>query len=138
MDDQLTTSLTDLDPSYWEKAAFDFETLTIDDMYNGNSEFEYAWTEMMKIMVPVTVLRMVPRTGNRGTPERAAKGEEIQEMLRVWENSLPGSFMSIEPPDTSSIQAQILQHLQPIYYSSLNVAVAMGIFHAHPPCLRSC
>jgi hypothetical protein len=128
MDDQLTTSLAIANENYWEKAAFDFETLTVDDMYNGNSEFEYAWTEMMKIMVPVTVLRMVPRTGNRGTPERAAKGDEIQEMLRVWESSLPGSFMPIEPPDTSSLpETPILNHLEPIYYNSLNVAVAMGI-----------
>jgi hypothetical protein len=132
MDDNFTTDLVVSDQNCWEKAAFDFETLTIDDMYNGNSEFEYAWTEMMKIMVPVTVLRMVPRTGNRGTPERAAKGHEIQEMLRNWENSLPGSFISIEPPETISLlDAPILQHLQPIFYASHNVAVAMGIFLLH-------
>ena len=96
-------------------------------MYNGNSEFEYAWIEMMKIMVPVTVLRMVPRTGNRGTPERAAKGEEIQGKLCAWESSLGPSFIPIEPPDTITLlEAPILQYLQPIYYTSLNVAVAMG------------
>src|SRR5579871_5662432 len=73
IDNQLTTTST-AQPAYWESAALDFETLTIDDLSNGNSEFEYAWTGMMKIMVPVTILRMVPRNGDRGTPERKEKG----------------------------------------------------------------
>ena len=103
-------------------------TLTIDDMYNGNSEFEYAWTQMMKIMIPVTVLRMVPQTGNRGTEERKAEFDKIMEMLREWESNLPASFLSIDSPETMTLPpAPILQHLDPIYYGSLNVAVAMGI-----------
>jgi hypothetical protein len=106
----------------------DFESLTIEDFHNGNSEFEYAWTEMMKIMVPITVLRMVPRTGDRGTPERKTQGEKIQEMLRIWKLNLPRSFEPIQPPELMMIiEDSVTQHLQPIYYGSLNVAVAMGI-----------
>jgi hypothetical protein len=83
---------------------------------------------MMKIMVPITILRMVPRTGDKGTPQRKAEGEKIQEKLRIWEESLPASFAPIDPPEMMMIlDHSILQHLQPIYYVSLNVAVAMGI-----------
>lgn len=82
----------------------------------------------MKIMVPVTILRMVPRTGDRGTPERKAEGEKIQEMLRVWESSLPASFAPIGNPDMMMLlEDSILQQLQPIYYGSLNIAIAMGM-----------
>lgn len=101
--------------------------MTIDDMYNGNCEFEYAWTQMMKIMIPVTVLRMVPQTGNRGTEDRKREFEKIMEMLTEWEKGLPASFMTIDSPETTSLpNVPILQHLEPIYYGSLNVAVAMG------------
>lgn len=113
---------------FWEKAQFDLETLTIDDMYNGNSDFEYAWTQMMKIMIPVTVLRMVPQTGNRGTEDRKSEFEKIKKMLHEWESNLPASFMSIDSPETTTLPpAAILQQLEPIYYGSLAVAVAMGI-----------
>ena len=98
-------------------------------MYNGNIEFEYKWTQMMKIMVPVTVLRMVPQTGNRGTDDRKEEYAKIIEMLRDWESELPASFLSIESPETIALpHAAILEHLDPIYYGSLNVAVAMGTF----------
>jgi hypothetical protein len=128
MDHQLTTTSTSEDGDYWDKAALDLETLTIDDLNNGNSDFEYAWIELMKIMIPVTVLRMVPRTGDRGTPERKAEGRKIQEMLRAWESSLPASFAPVENPDMMMLlDNSILQHLDPIYYSSLNIAIAMGI-----------
>ena len=128
MDDQYIITATTSDNDYWENVALDIDTLTIDDWSNGNSDFEYAWIEMMKIMVPTTILRMVPRNGDKGTPQRKAEGEKIQEKLRVWEESLPVSFAPIEAPDIMMIlDDSILQHLQPIYYVSLNVAVAMGI-----------
>jgi hypothetical protein len=84
---------------------------------------------MMKIMVPVTILRMIPRIGDKGTPERKAEAERIQEKLRIWEESLPPSFSPIDPPEMMMIldHDSILEHLQPIYYDSLNVAIAMGI-----------
>jgi hypothetical protein len=127
MDHQLSTTATSSDNSYWDKVGFDFETLTLEDFSNGNSDFEYAWTEMMKIMVPVTVLRMVPRTGDRGTAERKREGEKIQEKLRDWERGLPASFQPIEAPEMMMILDDgILLHLDPIYYASLNIAVAMG------------
>lgn len=128
MDRQFTTADDSTSGDLWNKAQFDLDTLTIDDIYNGNSDFEYMWTEMMKIMIPITILRMVPQTGNRGTEERKAEGQKIQEMLQGWEVSLPPSFMEIEPPETMMLlDTPILQHLQPLYYASLNVAVAMGI-----------
>ena len=81
----------------------------------------------MKIMIPVTVLRMVPQTGNRGTEDRKREFEKIMGMLRDWERGLPASFMSVETPETMSLPTvAILEHLDPIYYGSLNVAVAMG------------
>lgn len=83
---------------------------------------------MMKIMVPITILRMVPRTGDKGTLERKAEGERIQETLRSWEKSLPASFAPTEAPEMMMIlEDSMSHHLQPIYYISLNVAVAMGI-----------
>lgn len=81
----------------------------------------------MKIMVPVTILRMVPRHGDRGTPERKEKGQKIQDTLYDWERNLPVSFMEIEAPDLIMFfDDPILRHLQPVYFGSLNVAVAMG------------
>lgn len=127
IDSQFTTGTCATDEDFWEKAQFDIETLSIADMYNGNIEFEYKWTQMMKIMVPVTVLRMVPQTGNRGTDDRKEEYAKIIEMLREWESELPASFLSIESPETMVLpHASILEHLDPIYYGSLNVAVAMG------------
>ena len=83
---------------------------------------------MMKIMVPITILRMVPQTGDKGTPQRKAEGEKIQERLRNWEESLPPNFSPVEAPVMMMIlDNPILQILEPIYYISLNVAVAMGI-----------
>lgn len=124
---QFTTADDSTYGDFWNKAQFDLDTLTVDDMYNGNSDFEYMWTEMMKIMIPVTILRMVPQSGNRGTAERKAEGRKIQELLQGWETSLPPSFMEIEPPETMVLlDNPILQHLQPLYYASLNVAIAMG------------
>jgi hypothetical protein len=114
---------------FWDKAGLGIETLTIDDWSNGNGDFEYAWTQMMRIMVPITILRMIPTTGDKGTAERKAEGERIQQKLRDWEISLPGSFSPIDPPEMMMIlDDSILQHLQPIYYMSLNIAIAMGIF----------
>jgi len=127
-DTQLAANATS-SGNYWDNVDLDLETLTIDDLSNGNSDFEIAWTEMMKIMVPVTVLRMVPRTGDRGTLERKTEGERILELLRNWENALPPSFIPIEsPPLMEMLDDSILQHLQPLYFNSLNVAVAMGIY----------
>jgi hypothetical protein len=128
MDHQLSTTVTSSDNNYWDKVGqLDFETLTLEDYTNGNSDFEYAWTEMMKIMVPVTVLRMVPRTGDRGTAERKRDGEKIQEKLQEWERGLPGSFRPIEAPEMMMILDDgMVSQLDPIYYASLNIAVAMG------------
>ena len=128
IDNQLAANATSED-TYWDNVDIDLETLTIDDLSNGNSDFEIAWTEMMKIMVPVTILRMVPRTGDRGTLERKAEGERILGLLRNWETALPASFIPIEPPAIMDmLDDSILQHLEPLYFNSLNVAVAMGIF----------
>jgi hypothetical protein len=129
MNPQFTTAEDSTSETFWDRAQFDLDTLTIDDMYNGNSDFEYMWTQMMQIMIPVTILRMVPQTGNRGTEDRKTEGQKIQEMLQQWEVSLPASFMEIDPPETMMLlDTAILQHLQPLYYASLSVAVAMGIF----------
>jgi len=102
--------------------------LTLDDWTNGNSDFEYAWTEMMRIMVPITILRMIPRQGDKGTSERQREGERIQGLLTQWEASLPESFREIEQPEMMIIldDEPVLQQLQPLYYISHNVAVAMG------------
>jgi hypothetical protein len=128
MNPQFTTAEDSTSETFWDKAQFDLDTLTIDDMYNGNSDFEYMWTQMMQIMIPVTILRMVPQTGNRGTEDRKTEGQKIQGMLRQWEDSLPASFMEIDPPETMMLlDSAILQPLQPLYYASLRVAVAMGI-----------
>ena len=127
IDKQLAANATSSD-AYWDNVNIDFETLTIDDLSDGTSDFEIAWTEMMKIMVPVTVLRMVPRIGDRGTAGRKREGERILGLLRSWEESLPANFMPIEPPAMMEmLNDSILQHLQALYFSSLNVAVAMGI-----------
>jgi hypothetical protein len=102
--------------------------LSLEDWTNGTGDFELAWTRMMKIMVPVTVLRMVPRQGDKGTRERKVEGERIQGLLTEWGKSLPGSFAESEGPEMMMIldDEPVLQQLQPLYYSSYNVAVAMA------------
>jgi len=113
--------------AFFESSEID-GNLTLDDWVNGNSDFEYAWTAMMRIMVPITILRMIPRQGDKGTPERQMEGERIQGLLAQWVASLPDSFREIEPPEMMMIldDEPVLQHLQPLYYISHNVAVAMG------------
>jgi hypothetical protein len=129
-DEKLSNCAISLDAiveNTWDTLDLDFETLTIEDMSNGNHEFESAWIQLMKIMVPVSVLRMFPTTGDRRTPERKAECERIHELLRRWEVSLPPSFDPIEGPETMMILEDPPANLQPIYYATLNVAVAMGI-----------
>lgn len=82
----------------------------------------------MKIMIPITVLRMVPRTGDRGTQERKSRGKRIQEMLAGWEQAVSQTFRPVPPPDTIIfLNNPITEQLEPIYYPSFNIAVAMGI-----------
>ena len=126
---QIDTRDHDSDNFYWDQAPLDLETLTIDDYGNGNSDFEYAWSEMLKIMVPIAILRMVPRTSDRGTQERKMEGKRILQMLQDWEDGLPSSFAPIRPPELIVIMEDpISQYLQPIHFGSLNVAVAMGTY----------
>jgi hypothetical protein len=128
IENQYSTTATIDDGSFWDNAPLDIDSLTLQDFSNGNSDFEYAWTEMMKIMVPITILRMIPRQGDKGTSERKEEGERIQGMLRAWEAGLPASFKEVDTPEMMMIleDDEILLHLQPIHYVSHNVAVAMG------------
>jgi hypothetical protein len=100
-----------------------FDSENIHNPIDGNSEFEFAWNEMMKVMVPITILRMVPHSGDKGTLERKAEGERIHTMLHEWEYTLPPSFASIPSPDHDIMEPP---YLTPIYFSSLDVSVAMG------------
>jgi hypothetical protein len=105
------------------------ETMRYEDVLDGTSDFEIAWAQLMKIMIPITVLRTVPRTGDRGTQERKEQGQRVQAMLNSWEQSVSGVFRPVTAPDTVVyLDNSILEYLQPIYYASYNIAVAMGIF----------
>lgn len=107
--------------------AFDPETLRYEDVLDGTSDFEILWTQLLKIMVPITVLRTVPRTADRGTPERKEEGRRIQELLNNWEQTVSGVFKPVPAPDSFIyLDNSILDYLQPIYYPSFNIAVAMG------------
>lgn len=125
LDSNITSSTNE---TYFDKAALDLETLRYEDILNGTSDFEIAWTQLMKIMTPITVLRMVPRTGDRGTQERKEQGQRIQDMLTSWQQSVSGVFRPVPAPDTAAyLDNSIVEHLQPLFYSSYNIAVAMGI-----------
>lgn len=100
--------------------------LSLEDWTNGTGDFELAWTRMMKIMVPVTVLRMIPRQGDKGTQERKVEGERIQVLLREWSQSLPSSFSEIDGPEMMMILDSSPVQLQPLYYSSYNIAIAQA------------
>src|SRR5262245_56892014 len=97
LDDQVTMSdgLPCLDD-----AAIDLQTLRYEDFINGTSEFEFAWTELVKIMIPITALRMIPRTSDRGTQIRKAQGEVIQQKLRNWEGLAVTVFQPAPQPNT--------------------------------------
>jgi hypothetical protein len=102
--------------------------LSLEDWTDGTGDFELAWTRMMKIMVPVTVLRMIPRQGDKGTTERKAEGERIQALLQEWLQSLPSSFAEIDGPEMMMIldSAPVQTHLEPLYYPTYNIAIAMA------------
>ena len=127
-----------IDFSRWKNLTFYTQTSTTDDMHNGNVDFEIAWTGLMKIMAQVVELRQVlTRWGTTkdklDTEQRIVKGEEILELLRLWESSLPESFSPVtEPQQIINVPNRpILPELRPIYYRSLNVAVVMGTQFIH-------
>ena len=116
----------------WKTLSFYPQMMTVKDRQNGNIEFELAWVELLKIMGRFMELRLdmsIVEDLDLGSPEYLARGEEIEEMLRLWEYQLPASFMTIETPRAvQGLEAKtsIVQELNPIYYGSLNIAVAMG------------
>jgi hypothetical protein len=117
----------------WQNLTIYTQMMTVKDVDNGNSEFELVWVELLKIMGRFMELRrnMSPIEDLKlGSREYLAMGEEIEEMLRLWEDQLPRSFRPIKSPRAAeSLEAQmpIVRELKPIYYGSLNIAVAMGM-----------
>jgi Fungal specific transcription factor domain len=109
-------------------AVLDLETLKCEDYTNGTSDFEEAWIGIMKIMIPIAGLRMIPRTSDRGTLERKIQGQQILDQLGTWEISGMALFQAVEAPATIVIlpDFEIREYIEPIYYVSLNHAVAMG------------
>ena len=118
----------------WKNLTFYTQMTTVKDMQNGNIAVELAWVELLKIMGRFMELRLdmsIVEDLALGSPEYLARGDEIEEMLRIWETQLPPSFAPLESAGAvRGLEAQmsIVQELKPIYYSSLNIAVAMGIF----------
>jgi len=117
----------------WKNLAFYTQMMTVKDLQNGNTAVELVWVDLLKIMGRFMELRLdmsIVEDLALGSPEYLARGQEIEEMLRVWETHLPVSFEPVETPRAvQGLEAQtpIVQELKPIYYRSLNIAVAMGI-----------
>ena len=112
--------------------AIDPTWLTVSDALDGTTEFELAWMELMRITALIKRIRdrahlEGSRVGDVGFPDRHEEGDEIQLKLLEWELSLPASFMPVEPPLLLELlDLSILQHLKPIFYVNINIAVAMG------------
>src|SRR5271170_6593167 len=71
-----------IDFARWKTLVFYTQTSTVDDMHNGNVDFEIAWTELMKIMAQIVELRQIltaygTTRGELDSSPRVAKGEEI-------------------------------------------------------------
>ena len=122
------------DVNRWKNLTFYKEMETAGDIRNGNVAVELAWVQLLKIMGRFMELRLnmnIEENFALGSFEYLARGKEIEDMLQNWANNLPECFLPIKtaPKAVQNLQARtaIVQELEPIYYRSLNIAVAMGI-----------
>jgi len=103
------------------------------DSYNGATEFEIVWMELLKITAQLNIIRDKTHEGeihDIGDQMWHEEGERLLDLLRNWEASLPQSFLPVPPPRPFELlDIPLLQHLEPLFYSSVNVAIAMGIFY---------
>ena len=110
----------------WKNLVYYTESANADDIRDGHLDFEIAWVGLMKIVGALVELRVGLEQAD-DTPERRTKGEEISEMLDNWKNSLPQQFRPIEMPEkVKALNPWIPVGMDPIFYSTLNIAVAMG------------
>lgn len=122
------------DVNRWKTLTFYKEMATASDIRNGNVAVELAWVQLLRIMGRFMEFRLDMNIAENlalGSSEYLARGEEIEDMLQKWANNLPESFLPVEtaPRAVQNLEARaaIVQELKPIYYRSLNIAVAMGI-----------
>jgi len=110
----------------WKNLVYYPESATVDDIRGGHVDFEIAWIGLMKIMGALVELRMDLEQAD-DTSGRRTKGLEISEMLTHWKNTLPGQFRPIEMPEEVKCRDPwIPTGMKPIFYASLNTAVARG------------
>jgi len=116
----------------WKNLTFYNQMATAREVRNGDVAVELAWVELLKITGRFMELRLdmsIAENHALGSPEYLAQGDEIEEMLQNWVNHLPESFLPIESPrvlQNLESRTAITQEFKPIYYRSLNIAVAMG------------
>jgi hypothetical protein len=118
----------------WKSLVFYPRNSNAEDVHNGAVDFEVAWAELMKILARIIELRLAYTTdgtikGQLDTDDRTSSAAEIQCLLRVWERTLPPSFQPTSAPSGTKrfVKSLNLKELSPpIYYRSLNIAVAMG------------
>jgi hypothetical protein len=130
-------AVTTLDFRRWKNLEFCPPTSTA--MGSDAIDFDIAWLGLMKIMAQMLHLKSVYTgrgevKGRIDSPQRATAGNELRERLQIWESTLPESFKPIlEPREIATLPYMpVLADLKPIYYRSLDVAVAMGIHQASP------
>jgi hypothetical protein len=110
----------------WKNIVCYTETANGDDIRDGNLDFELALVGLMRVMGSLVELR-VGLGVDDDTPERREKGAQIRAMLKHWKNTLPQQFKPIEmPKEVKFLESCIPTGMNPIFYRSLNMAVAMG------------
>ena len=119
-------NLSSYDLNRWKNLVYYTEVVNTYDIRDGHLDFEIAWLELMKIMTALIELR-IGLGHNDDNPERRAKGAEIREMLKNWKITLSQQFQPIEmPEEVKPLESYIPTGLKPIFYRSLNAAIAMG------------
>ena len=119
-------NVSSYDLNRWKNLVYYTEAVNLDDIRDGHLDFEIAWVELMKIMSALVELR-IGLGQNDDNPEHRAKGTEIREMLKNWKNTLPQQFQPIEmPEEVKPLESYIPTGMKPIFYRSLNAAIAMG------------
>jgi hypothetical protein len=116
----------------WRGLTYSLQTPIVQELENGDVDFEVAWIGLMKILGNLMELRIDSRVGpdtTLGSFELFAKGEILRRMLGVWGTNLPTSFLPIQCPDVVKNlggTARTDNEIDPIFYRSFQIAVAMG------------
>ena len=81
----------------------------------------------MKIIRDIKVIRDGNKDGYIGDLEAQERGDRVLDMLKDWGDSLPLSFLPVEPPALlHTLDIPLLKTLDPLFYSSTTIAIAMG------------